>query len=74
MKHVYESGSIIRYLPPRSPDLNPIEEVFAKVKHYLRQNDVVLQSVADPTPLIWKAFAQITLLDCQGFMHHAGYI
>jgi hypothetical protein len=31
-----------------SPHLNPIEEVFAKVKHYLRQNDSVLQAVRDP--------------------------
>ena len=65
----------MRYLPPWSPDLNPIEEAFSKVKHYLRENDVVLQSVVtDPTPLIWEAFAQITPPDCQGYMHHAGYI
>ena len=31
-----------------SPHLNPIEEVFAKVKHYLQQNDSVLQAVRDP--------------------------
>ena len=31
---------VIRFLPPYSTDLNPIEEVFAKVKHYSRQNDV----------------------------------
>ena len=37
--HVYNSGALISFLPPYSPDLNPIEEVFAKVKHYLRQND-----------------------------------
>ena len=51
-EHVYDSGSIIRYLPPWNPDLNPIEEAFSKVKHYLRENVVVLQSVADPTPPI----------------------
>ena len=56
------------------PDLNPIEEAFSKVKHYLQENDVVLQSVTDPTPLIWEAFGQITLPDCQGYMDHAGYI
>ena len=72
--HIYDSGVIIRFLPPYSPDLNPIEEVFAKVKHYLRQNDVVLQSVQNPSPLIWEAFGQITFSDCLGYMHHAGYI
>ena len=49
--HIYDSGVIIRFLPPCSPDLNPIEEVFAKVKHYSRQNDVVLQSVRVSSPL-----------------------
>ena len=73
-EHVYDSGSIIRYLPPRSLDLNPIEEEFSKVKHYLRENDVVLRSVTDPTALIWEAFGQIAPPDCQGYMHHAGYI
>ena len=64
MEHVYDSGALIRFLPPYSPDLNPIEEVFAKVKHYLRppdlrQNDSVLQAVRGPSPLIWNAFVQI---------------
>ena len=57
MEHVYDSGALIRFLPPYSPDLNPIEEVFAKVKHYLRQNDSVLQAVRDPSPLIWNALS-----------------
>ena len=48
VEHVYNSGALI--LPPYSPDLNPIEEVFAKVKHYLRQSDSVLQAGRDPRP------------------------
>lgn len=71
---IYNSGVIIRYLPPYSPDLNPIEESFSMVKHDLRQNDLVLQSVADPVPLIWNSFGQITAANCQGFMRHAGYL
>jgi hypothetical protein len=74
IERVYDSGAIIRFLPPYSPDLNPIEEVFAQVKHYLRQNDVVLQAARDPSPLIWDAFGQIASSDCIGYMHHAGYI
>ena len=61
---IYNSGVIIRYLPPYSPDLNPIEEAFARVKHHLRQNDVILQMAADPIPLIWNAFSKITADNC----------
>ncbi len=73
-ERVYDYGTIIRFLPPYSPDLNPIEEVLANVKHYLRQNHLVLDSLQDPGPLIWNAYGQITSSDCFGCMHHAGYI
>ena len=56
----YDYGAIIRFLPPYFPDLNPIGEVFANVKHYLRQNHLVLHSLQDPSPLIWNAYQQIT--------------
>ena len=73
IEHVYDYGAIIHFLPPYSPDLNSIE-VFAKVKHYLCQNDLVLHSLQDLSPLIRNAYGQITLNDCLGYMHHAGYI
>ena len=31
-------GVCIMYLPPYSPDLNPIEEAFSQIKHFIRQN------------------------------------
>ncbi len=34
-------GALVRFLPPYSPDLNPIEEVFSKVKSVLKANDDV---------------------------------
>ncbi len=70
INRIYDSGVIIRFLPPYSPDLNPIEVVFSQVKHSLRQNRLVLQSVRDPNPIIWEAFGQITLANCIGYMHH----
>ena len=71
---VYDSGVIIRFLLPYSPDFNPIEEAFANVKHFLQQNDMVLHSVQDSNPLTWNAFGQISRNDCLGYMHDAGYI
>ena len=74
INHIYETVVIILFLPPYNSDLNPIEEVFSQVKHCLRQNHLVLQSVQDPIPIIWEAFGQITPANCIGYMHHAGYI
>ena len=49
---VYQSGAIIRFLPPYSPDLNPIKEAFTNVKHNLRLNDLVQQAVGNLSALI----------------------
>ena len=38
---IQQTGALVRFLPPYySPDLNPIKEVFAKVKSYLKANEV----------------------------------
>ena len=34
-------GSIVRFLPPYSRELNPIENAFSKVKAFLRANDCI---------------------------------
>ena len=44
-----ENGILLMYLPPYSPDLNPIEETFSYIKYYLKDHDQELQSVTDPT-------------------------
>jgi len=36
-----ESGILVLYLPPYSPDFNPMEEAFSYVKHYLKVHDSV---------------------------------
>jgi transposase len=36
-KAIENAGASLRYLPPYSPDFNPIEKVFAKLKAYLRK-------------------------------------
>ena len=59
------AGILIRFLPPYSPDLNPIEEAFSKVKAY--------QSTRNPRLLVSNAFASITSHDCNQYIKHAGY-
>lgn len=62
-------GVLVFYLPPYSPDMNPIEEAFAKVKSELRAHD---GSEIDLETLIHICFAAITSEDCRGWVEHSG--
>jgi transposase len=58
-------------LPAYSPDFNPIEEAFSKVKQFLRRakarTDDTLRAAT------WAAFATITTADIAGWFTHCGY-
>jgi len=64
------SGMVVLYLPPYSPDFNPIEEAF---KYYLRAHDDILQATGNPTPLIQAAFDSITTTHCNKWIQNCGY-
>jgi transposase len=66
-------GIILLYLPPYSPDYNPIEESFSYVKTYLWKHDELLQSIPDPTCIIKAAFNSITSDHLMSWASHAGY-
>ncbi len=59
------------YLPSYSPDYNPIEEAFAKVKHLLRQ--AAARSRGALVEAIGVALSAVTAADARGFFEHAGY-
>jgi transposase len=65
------SGAILLYLPPYSPDLNPIEMAFAKLKALLRK------AAARTRDSLWNAIAQVlgafTPDECASYLAHAGY-
>ena len=66
------SGFAYRYLPAYSPDLNPIEPGWAKVKAELRR---VAARTADALhEALGPALAHITPQDAAGFFRHCGYI
>jgi transposase len=59
------------YLPPYSPDFNPIEQAFSKLKSYLRaacarSRDALME-------LIGEALRTITVSDAEGYFEHCGY-
>lgn len=61
------------FLPPYSPDLNPLEEVFSKVKYVMKQNDPLFQISTAPRVLLLEAFSTVTREDCEGYIHNSGY-
>jgi transposase len=64
-------GCELLYLPPYSPDLNPIEEAFAKVKALLRR--AAARSREALVETIGAALDAITARDAHGFFGHCGY-
>jgi transposase len=65
------AGARLEHLPPSSPDFNPSEPMWHKVKQRLKgrgpRNARQLHKAAG------AAFAAVTPADCQGFSLHAGY-
>jgi transposase len=59
------------YLPPYSPDLNPIEEAFAKLKALLRKAGARTREAL--TEAMGWALEAVTAKDAQGFFEHRGY-
>ncbi len=65
------AGARRRYLPPYSPDFNPIEPMWSKIKQILRshapRSDQQLLAAAK------TAFRAISTADCQGYFFSANY-
>jgi transposase len=64
-------GASVRFLPPYSPDLNPIEKMWSKVKSILRTikartRETLINAIA-------AALEQITAQDAQGWFESCGY-
>jgi transposase len=64
-------GAHLRFLPPYSPDLNPIEQAFAKLKAFLRAaRPRTFDRVAE---LVAAALTLFTPTECQNYVGHCGY-
>lgn len=70
-RRVKAAGAEVRFLPPYSPDLNPIEKMWSKVKALLRSAEARTQEELDLA--ISHAFSQITAKDAAGWFASCGY-
>jgi len=68
---IEERGCELLYLPPYSPDLNPIEEAFAKVKHLLRK--IAARTKDALIGVMGRALGAVSAQDVQGYFTHCGY-
>ena len=64
-------GVELRYLPPYSPDLNPIEPAFAKIKAHLRQ--AAARTLEHLINAVAKSLDTFSAADCRAFFRHAQY-
>jgi transposase len=64
-------GALLLYLPPYSPDLNPIEQVFAKFKAALRK--AAAPTVARLWNEIAKTLRTFSPQECAAYLKHCGY-
>jgi transposase len=65
------AGAQIRFLPPYSPDFNPIEMAFAKLKAFMRAARP--RTFDHVTALTAAALALFTPAECRNYVRHAGY-
>lgn len=67
---LHEANCELRYLPPYSPDFNPIEQMWSKVKNHL--NGAKARTQQGLRHAIAKALSQVTASDAEGFFLHCG--
>jgi transposase len=68
---IEERGCELIYLPAYSPDLNPIEEAFSKIKAMLRR--VGARTKDALVDALGEALSAVSAQDARGYFEHAGY-
>lgn len=70
-KAIEQAGAKLKFLPPYSPDFNPIEMAFSKIKTNLRK--IAARTLPDLWDAIRDAINAVTPDDCRGYFTAAGY-
>lgn len=65
------AGAKLHYLPPYSPDLNPIEQAFSKIKAMLRKT--AARSISALNKAIARIIRSISPSECAAYLNNSGY-
>ena len=68
---IERAGATLLYLPPYSPDLNPIELCFAKLKAIVRA--ARCRNIETLWPLLGACLQRFSPEECRNYFRHAGY-
>ena len=68
------AGILVIFIPPYSPDLNPIELTFSFLKQYLEEHEEVIQAANNLTDVMKSAFESIPVEYCKKWISECGYI
>jgi transposase len=69
---IRNAGAKLFFLPPYSPDLNPIEQVFAKLKALLRKE--VPRSLDETCAAIGRSLDKFSPKECENYFRNSGYV
>ncbi len=68
---IRKAGARLWFLPPYSPDMNPIEQTFAKVKHWMRMAQ--RRTIEETWRYLGHLIATVTPEECANYIQNAGY-
>ena len=69
---IEQAGAQVRFLPPYSPDFNPIEKMWSKVKQYLRSAKARTEEAL--LAAIGAALRRVSKTDAHGWYASCGYV
>ncbi len=68
---IRQAGALLIFLPPYSPDLNPIEQTFSQLKTLLRKENA--RTIEETIACIGKLLDRVTKEHCANYFREAGY-
>ena len=70
---ILSTGALLKFLPPYSPDMNPIELIFGEMKQYLQANNILFETSLSVQSILYMAFNSISQENCNAYIAYSGY-